>query len=698
MTRPMRDGDLQALRDEVRRRVSTLDVVQRRGITLQKVAAEWIGRCPFHDDGTPSLRVNPTKDGGVWKCDPCNQGGDAIRFVERLDGSSFADALRRIAADHGITVPDAASTIAAPREVAVYRYEDAGGVLLGVKRRWEPAHDGTGKRKSFTWEGPDGRRGQPKPWAPTLYRLPEVVSAIGEGRTVLVVEGEKCADALAGAGFVATTNEDGAGKWRAEHANHLRGARVVVLADNDDPGRDHAADVLRSLRGVAASACAVELPDLPSKGDAADFLSAHTPAELSATLEAPPSWASRLAEARADLAAIGLGGAGHGADGGHSSPFFTPAAELFSRMFPSTPWLLRGLLTDGAVFAVAGEPKTAKTWAALEIAMALGTGTRAFGELEAVGGPRAVALFMVEDDAQSTRNRLRALAASRGLAPEVACARLHVENLAALDVRNLEHLARLVASVRSIPEPVGAVVLDPLRDVHTAEENSSTEMAEVMRALRALRTVLGCAVVFIHHSHKSGAEGKGRRPGQRMRGSSAIHGAVDGGLYLLDLTGNLETEWAMKAQAEVKRARSAGFFSLTLTVEDDANGEAVAASWAFDRSGAGARDRPVETAAERIAAVAGVLRAADRPLGVREIEKRLNVRHGEVTAPLKDLGRDGNAKHTRRGWVWAAPDARSPSPSLYRDGDRDQSAERSPGPLGTAGDGDEMGDWFGGAT
>lgn len=411
-------------------------------------------------------------------------------------------------------------------------------------------------------------------------------------------------------------------------------------------------------------------------------------------------WSMELERARADLAAVGVGHAGFGADGDSPRPFFSPAAELFSRTFPSTPWQVRGLLTDRAVFAVAGEPKTAKTWAALEIAMALGTGTRAFGELEAVGGPRAVALFMVEDDAQSTRNRLRALAASRGLAPEAACARLHVENLAALDVRNPEHLARLVASVRAIPEPVAAVVLDPLRDVHTAEENSSTEMAEVMRALRALRTVLGCAVVFIHHSHKSGAEGKGRRPGQRMRGSSAIHGAVDGGLYLLDLTGNLETEWVMKAQAEVKRARSAGFFSLTLTVEDDANGEAVAAGWAFDRSGAGARDRPVETAAERIEAVAGVLRAADRPLGVREIERRLNVRHGDVTAPLKDLERDGNAKHTRRGWVWVSAEAgaRSPSPSLYRDGDRDQSAERSPGPLGTDGDGGEAGEWMGGAT
>ncbi|MBI1949351.1 MAG: AAA family ATPase [Deltaproteobacteria bacterium] len=698
MTRPMRDGDLQALRDEVRRRVSVLDVVQGRGIALQKVGAEWIGRCPFHDDGTPSLRVNPTKDGGVWKCDPCNQGGDAIRFVERLDRSSFADALRRIAGDHGITVPAAAPTVAAPREVAVYRYEDAAGVLLGAKRRWEPAHDGSGKRKSFTWEGPDGCRGQPKPWAPTLYRLPEVVSAIGEGRTVLVVEGEKCADVLAAAGFVATTNEDGAGKWRAEHASHLRGACVVVLADNDEPGRAHAADVLRSLRGVAASARAVELPDLPPKGDAADFLAEHTAAELSAALDAPQSWASRLAEARAALAAVGVGHAGQGADCDQAAPFFAPAAELFSRTFPSTPWLVRGLLTDRAVFAVAGEPKTAKTWASLEIAMALGTGTPAFGELEAVGGPRSVALFMVEDDAQSTRNRLRALATSRGLAPEVACARLHVENLAALDVRNPEHLARLVASVWAIPEPVAAVVLDPLRDVHTAEENSSTEMAEVMRALRALRTVLGCAVVFVHHSHKAGAEGKGRRPGQRMRGSSAIHGAVDGGLYLLDLTGNLETEWVMKAQAEVKRARSAGFFSLTLTVEDDANGEAVAARWTFDRSGAGARGCQLQTAADRIEAVAGVLRAADCPLGVREIEKRLNVRHGEVTGPLKDLEREGKTRRTRRGWAWADPPTLSPSPSLYRDGDRDQRAERSPGPLGTDGDGDETGEWLGGAT
>ena len=70
---------------------------------------------------------------------------------------------------------------------------------------------------------------------------------------MIVVEGEKDADRLRALGFVATTNPQGAGKWRPEYAEILAGKRVVVLPDNDDAGRKHAGKVAASLRGKAAS-------------------------------------------------------------------------------------------------------------------------------------------------------------------------------------------------------------------------------------------------------------------------------------------------------------------------------------------------------------------------------------------------------------------------------------------------------------
>ena len=105
---------------------------------------------------------------------------------------------------------------------------------------------------------------------PVLYRLPEVVSA----DQVFVVEGEKDSDRLGGLGLTVTTNVGGAGKWRTEYSDSLKNKDVVILPDNDEPGRKHAAQVARSLSGKAKSIKVVELPGLPPKGDVSDWLDA----------------------------------------------------------------------------------------------------------------------------------------------------------------------------------------------------------------------------------------------------------------------------------------------------------------------------------------------------------------------------------------------------------------------------------------
>jgi putative DNA primase/helicase len=83
---------------------------------------------------------------------------------------------------------------------------------------------------------------------PILYRLPDVLKA----QCVIIVEHEKDADTLAAMRLAATTNLGGAGKWRREHSEALRGKRVVaVIPDADAPGSVHAGTVARALLGVA---------------------------------------------------------------------------------------------------------------------------------------------------------------------------------------------------------------------------------------------------------------------------------------------------------------------------------------------------------------------------------------------------------------------------------------------------------------
>ena len=66
-------------------------------------------------------------------------------------------------------------------------------------------------------------------------------------------------------GFVATCNPGGAGKWRREYGATLKGVAVVIVADKDTKGREHAADVAAKLQGMAASVKVIELPDTGGK-------------------------------------------------------------------------------------------------------------------------------------------------------------------------------------------------------------------------------------------------------------------------------------------------------------------------------------------------------------------------------------------------------------------------------------------------
>jgi hypothetical protein len=153
------------------------------------------------------------------------------------------------------------------RIVATYDYVDERGEMLYQVIRFEPKDfrqrrpDGAGE---WLWNLDGVRR--------VLYRLP--LLATNPERAVFVVEGEKDVDNLAHLGIIATTNPGGAGKWRPEYSDFLRGRHVIILPDNDGPGLSHAKAVAASLNEIAASIKILELPGLPPKGDVSDWLAA----------------------------------------------------------------------------------------------------------------------------------------------------------------------------------------------------------------------------------------------------------------------------------------------------------------------------------------------------------------------------------------------------------------------------------------
>jgi P4 family phage/plasmid primase-like protien len=87
-------------------------------------------------------------------------------------------------------------------------------------------------------------------------------------------------------GLVATTAPFGAGKWRDEFSSYLRGKKIIIYADNDEPGKNHAQDIIASLIGKAEQVKLLTFSGLPTKGaDVADWLKDNGKDELLAKIK-----------------------------------------------------------------------------------------------------------------------------------------------------------------------------------------------------------------------------------------------------------------------------------------------------------------------------------------------------------------------------------------------------------------------------
>ncbi|EGX58288.1 DNA primase [Streptomyces zinciresistens K42] len=92
------DEDVKAVRDAV-----PIDTVVSEYLQLRNAGGGNLkGLCPFHDEKSPSFQVSPSK--GLFHCFGCQEGGDTITFVMKVDHLSFSEVVERLAAQAGITL------------------------------------------------------------------------------------------------------------------------------------------------------------------------------------------------------------------------------------------------------------------------------------------------------------------------------------------------------------------------------------------------------------------------------------------------------------------------------------------------------------------------------------------------------------------------------------------------------------------
>lgn len=205
-------------------------------------------KCPAHDDGAASLHVTyGEKHPVLMTC----HAGCTLESILHYGGINAQDILAE--RDENDISADNEWTPAGPASHK-YQYTDEDGTLLfEVLRVPLP-----GGKKTFRQRHPIPG---PKPWAwnmdgvrRVLYNLPEVLAAKARGEVIYVVEGEKDAETLrTRAGVTATTSPMGAGKWQVEFTDMLAGANVVIIADADATGRNHARTIREQLIAVGCS-------------------------------------------------------------------------------------------------------------------------------------------------------------------------------------------------------------------------------------------------------------------------------------------------------------------------------------------------------------------------------------------------------------------------------------------------------------
>ena len=446
-----------------------------------------------------SRELDLTKGGVFYDFELCIGGGivDLVKQYGKLGISgSVADVLER---DFGIQKQ--AQKALEPKQYIqrIYSYFDTDGAEAYQACRLYP--------KSFRLRQPDGRGGylySVKDIEPLPYNLPAIIQNPDE--PVFIVEGEKCADVLIEAGLVATTNHGGSGKWLDTHSAHLAGRSVIVLPDNDQAGRTHADKVIASLWGVAERIKRIDLPGLQEKGDVADFLSERTLDELMDIVRQAPVVTAQP-EAGDEVPAV---------EDGAVEPYQTMRRGAVFAM-PPVEFLVDGLLTDTGFAMMYGAPGTGKSFLAIDIALSVAHGMPWQGQEVKPGA----VLYIAGEGIGGFGKRWKAWEKYHGTKDEPDMYLLPT----AVNFREPEDIARLVATIEGIGQKFSLVIVDTVaRAIAGAEENSSTDMGLFVAACDEIKALTGGALLAVHHAGKDSSRG--------ARGSTALLGAVDTSLMV----------------------------------------------------------------------------------------------------------------------------------------------------------------------
>jgi len=353
---------------------------------------------------------------------------------------------------------------------AKYVYRDKTGRKICEVNRWALSNG----KKTFAVPG-----GMPAPRP--LYNLDRWHAS----DSVVLVEGEKCADALASIGVDATTLMGGANSTiEKTDLTPLAGKTVILWPDHDEPGHGLMARLQGPLTAMGCTVRTLAPPtSKPAGWDAADAIGEGFDVPGFLTKPAEPE--------RPRLPILDIPG-------------------LLT--VPDPTWIIDGWVIDDGASAWYGPPKTFKTFNVLDMALSVATGQPWRGNTTV----QQPVLYLLGEGMGTFKYRVHVWLQKRAGGRQAQFWTIPV----GVPLSTPEGLANAIQAIDSLPMRPGLIVIDTLnRHFGPGDENSSQDMTRFVQSIDAIRAHTRAHIAVVHHSGKDADKG--------ARGSSVLLGAVD---------------------------------------------------------------------------------------------------------------------------------------------------------------------------
>lgn len=456
---------------------------------------------------------------GLWHDHATGEGGDIFDLVAAHQGldtrthfSTVIEAAAKLvgcALSHPVSARHEAPTDELGPRTAKWDYFSPDGELIACVYRYDPTPD----RKEFRpWDvrARMCRAPDPRP----LYNLP----AVAASEKVVLVEGEKCAEALIRIGITATTAMNGAmAPVEKTDWSPLAGKAVLIWPDRDAPGWDYAEAAARACASAGCRSVSILVPptDKPEKWDAADALDEGFDCANFIT----------QAERRVVKAA----------------PAYLPTFTLGAMLDDDSPLpddlITPRVLTPGGMLVFGGAPKVGKSDFLLAWLTHMAAGATFLG----MRPPRPLRVFYLQAEVQYhyLRERLKAI---RIPPHRLADAR---KNFVAtpqlrliLDDAGLAQVIPAVANAFADETP-DIIAIDPIRNVFDGgdaggENDNGAMLFFLSQRVERLRHAVNpdAGIILAHHTKKLGKKQFEEDPFQALAGAGSLRGYYSTGMLL----------------------------------------------------------------------------------------------------------------------------------------------------------------------